>query len=127
MFPNNSVTMDLYIVVLCRNRFLYFLLVCDNYVIVNDCYNCKNRIRTRPSETEEKGVNYSFLHICLTSADISSDSLSLLYTGLPLKTIRTVLSNMQNMDDQTLNLKLNLLFRIFANNMEYESFIHSPF
>lgn len=84
----------------------------------------------RPSETEDKGVNCTSLHIPLTSADISSDSLSLLYTGLPLKKFfKTVLSVMQNMDDplkfampvsgQVLlvpkKLRLSLLFGDVAN------------
>lgn len=85
--------------------------------------------QTRPSETEDKGVNCSTLHIRLTSADITSDSLSLLYTGLPLKTFRSVLSVMQNMDDPLkftmpvsdqvflvlMKLRLNLLFGDIAN------------
>lgn len=86
--------------------------------------------QTRPgSETEDKGVNCSTLHIRLTSADITSDSLSLLYTGLPLKTFRSVLSVMQYMDDPLkftmplsdqvflvlMKLKLNLLFGDIAN------------
>lgn len=64
--------------------------------------------QTRRSETEDKGVNCSTLHIRLTSADISPDSLFLLYTGLPLKTFRTVLSVMQNMT----HLHLPCLFQI---------------
>lgn len=46
--------------------------------------------QTTPSEIKDKEVNCFTLHIRLTSAEISSDSLSLLYTGLPSKTFRTV-------------------------------------
>ncbi|XP_048753449.2 uncharacterized protein LOC125664649 [Ostrea edulis] len=85
--------------------------------------------QTRPSETEDKGVNCSTLHIPLTTADISSDSLALLYTGLPLNTFRTFVSVMQNMDDSLkftmpvseqvllvlMKLRFNLLFADLAN------------
>lgn len=64
--------------------------------------------QTRRSETEDKGVNCSTLHILLTSAYISPDSLFFLNTGLPLKTFRTVLSVMQNMT----HLNLPCLFQI---------------
>ena len=85
--------------------------------------------QTRPCETQNKGLNCSTLHIRLTAADITSNSLALLYTGLPLKTLRTLVNVMQNLDDPLkftmpvsdqvllvrMKLKLNLLFADLAN------------
>ncbi|XP_062609298.1 uncharacterized protein LOC134271054 [Saccostrea cucullata] len=85
--------------------------------------------QTRVIKMEEKGVNCCTLHVRLSAADITTNSLALLYTGLPLKTFRTLLRVMESLDnpltftmpvsDQVLlvlmKLRLNLLFADIAN------------
>ena len=97
--------------------------------------------QTRPCETQDKGVNCSTLHIRLTASDIASDSLALLYTGLPSESLRTLDNVTQNLDDP---LKFNMLvsdqillvqmkLRLFCSlqtlqtYLEYPNLMHAPF